>query len=329
MQMQVAAARAAMTVNRVAVNVLVDCNWRRRAKAAVVLGCHWSLESSAARRSCVQLSSCADCELFLAIFFDVLLAKGFLSTADERSDGCGIQVENRSDFLVREILTPQKQKLCLTRVDGGQGGANSFLLLAGGVDLLWCGRRTAGADPGEKAFVVRATSLATESVNPGADGDAVEPAFHIFVVSLLVAPKFQEHFDGKLFGARAIPHYSGDDSGHARVMSAKEQVDIELRRCSGDVGDGFAGCVHNGYNAARRESVTTQARGSQLRLRVPVHWADARGALFADDHGHEEFLEAVRFRNGHAVEKDAHLVIANDAHDGAGADDGLDGAIEI
>src|ERR1700733_2985747 len=122
--------------------------------------------------------------------------------------------------------------------------------------LLRIWRRGAGTDPRENFFVMRAASLAAKSVYAGTNGNSIEPCLHIFVLRIFVAPQLQKNFHGKLFRAPAIADNAFDDASHSRIVSAKERLDIERRGGGVHVGDGFAGCVHNMHNAARKNFMT-------------------------------------------------------------------------
>ena len=144
----------------------------------------------------------------------------------------------------------------MARMDDCQNRANFFLLFVCGMKLLRIFRRSARANPRQNFFVMRAASLAAQSVNAGANGDAIKPRLHIFMLRFLIAPQFQKNFDGQFFGAAAISDDALDDASDARIVRAKKRFNIERRGGGVHVGNGFARGVHNMHNAARKNFMT-------------------------------------------------------------------------
>ena len=144
----------------------------------------------------------------------------------------------------------------MARIYGGENRADSFLFFVCGMKLFGICRCALWTNPGEYPFVMCAASLATEPVNAGANSNAIEPRFHIFMLRFLIAPQFQKNFHGEFFGAAAIADDAFDDAGDSRIVGAKKRFDIKWRGCGVHVGNGFAGCVHDMHNAARKDFMT-------------------------------------------------------------------------
>jgi hypothetical protein len=191
--------------------------------------------------------------LFFSITRDVLLSKGLLGTDEKSADGGGIQSQGRGQLFIAEIVTAEEEKFGAARVHGAEDEADAVLLFGGGMELF--GRGSA-ANEAEELFVAGAAGLAAEFVESEADGDAVEPAFGVFDLCLRMAPKFEENFDGELFGAGVVADDASNDAGDARILGAEEGVEVELSLGGGDIGDGFDWCVHKGNDAWAGRIVT-------------------------------------------------------------------------
>jgi len=144
----------------------------------------------------------------------------------------------------------------MARIYASENRADLFLLFIRRVKLFGICRCALRANPCEDSFVVRAASLAAESINSGANSDAIEPCVHIFVMSFRIAPQFQKNFHGEFFGAATIADDALNDAGDSRIVGAKERFDVEWRGGGAHVGDSFSGCVHGRYNAARKKIMT-------------------------------------------------------------------------
>src|SRR5579864_5150647 len=103
-------------------------------------------------------------------------------------------------------------------IDSAQDRADFFLVFICGMKVFRIGSGALRANPCQHAFVVRAASLSAEAINSGADGDAIEPGFHTFMLSFRIAPQFQKNFHGEFFGTTTISDDALNDAGDSRVV---------------------------------------------------------------------------------------------------------------
>ena len=122
-------------------------------------------------------------------------------------------------------MASQNQKFCLAGLHASQDRADPFLLFSGAMDLLRGGRSGTGMQQTKNRFVAGASGAAAKFVERRANGDAIEPPFHLFCLSLRTAPRFKENIDGQFLRPSAVSNNTSNDSSNASVMFAKHGFD--------------------------------------------------------------------------------------------------------
>src|SRR5262249_6860668 len=130
------------------------CSWIR-AKPRIAFGRHCSSGCSEPRRSLTHWFRFVS--LFFSISLDVLPPEHLLCTAQQGSNGCGMDIKSRSQFLVCQPFITQQQQLRVSRTDNAQNQTNLLLGLVCGPDFLrgWRPVRFVNGQETDEAFITR------------------------------------------------------------------------------------------------------------------------------------------------------------------------------
>lgn len=93
----------------------------------------------------------------------------------------------------------------------------------------------------KNGFVAGPSGAAAKFVERGADGDAIEPPFHLFCLSLPTAPQFEEYVDGQFLRPSGVSDNTRNDASNACVVFAKYGFDGKWSFLSVRFRNGF-GC---------------------------------------------------------------------------------------